>query len=491
MIRVSADSSFDETLFKMFQPPFPNRIYILLLVLLLMSGCIKTSSLIPNVPNIPVDTSNNSNNSNTDSDLGPPAVTAVGTPVGSKITKTIGPSGGSITSDDGLVDLNIPAGALSKNTDISIQSVTNECPGSLGLAYDLTPNGLKFSVPASLTFHYTDSLVNGTDPLILYSVFQDSLNQWEVNDADKEVDSVGKTVSFDVSHFTIYAMEPGVRISASSYQLKESQQAICVVWRFVKSKKGATGNTYNLIPSQPFVDDQVRFWAVNGFAGGSSEDGFIDIAGTTVPYTAPAKNDYNRYVEISVNVNEPETIRIRKAKIITFQDHTYKRKVKLLIGDRTYDVHIHFTALSGSGVYPDIYNDSADLVVEVKDGLVSVPVANIVNYRPTDNPTSWGDMEKGPGYVWVPDQTGVINITGATFGLIDNPNAPGANISILLSSTGTIIPTYTVKYPGDAPASTFGGDAVPGWPGALYFTYKDPAPFIVSAGTGYTVTERK
>ena len=478
----------------MYHPSFANRIYFLLLGVLLMSGCIKTSSLIPNVPTTPIDTSgnSNSNSSGNDPDFGPPAVTAVGTPVGAKITKTIGPSGGSITSDDGMVDLTVPAGALSKNTDISIQSVTNECPGSIGLSYDLTPNGLKFSIPASLTFHYTDSLLNGTDPIILYSVFQDSLNEWEVNDADKYIDSVGKTVSFDVSHFTKFSMEPGVYISSNYSQLKESQQATLQAVLWVRPKKGQTaGNPYNLIPSKAFVDDQVKFWAVNSFPGGTSEDGFIDLSGISTTYTAPEKNYYNRSVEISVQVDEPETIRIRKSKIITFQYHTYKRSLRLLIGDRTYDVHIFVTASAGSGVYPDSYTDSADLVVEVKDGMVSIPQANIVNYKPKVTPTSWGDMKQGPGYVWVPDQTGVINITGSSYGLIDNPNAPGANISMLLTSSGTITPTYTVKYPGPDAPSTFGGEAVPGWPGALYFAYKDPAPFIVSAGIGYTVTERK
>src|SRR5215467_5663685 len=157
-----------------------------LLSLIWLTACVKPSSLIPNIPNPPVDTTGTGTGPGTDPGTG--AITAVGTPVGAKITKTIGPSGGSIVSDDGNVELTIPAGALSSNTDISIQSVTNECPGSVGLSYDLTPNGTKFAIPVSLTFHYTDSAISETDPLLLFNVFQDSLRQWEVNDVDKDID---------------------------------------------------------------------------------------------------------------------------------------------------------------------------------------------------------------------------------------------------------------------------------------------------------------
>ena len=96
-----------------------------------------------------------------------PAITPVGTPAGDPITKTIGISGGSIASPDSVMELVIPAGALPANTDITIQPVTNEAPGGIGLAYDLLPDGTTFSKPATLTFHYTDEDINGSLPEFL------------------------------------------------------------------------------------------------------------------------------------------------------------------------------------------------------------------------------------------------------------------------------------------------------------------------------------
>ncbi len=143
-----------------------KQLYSLLVVLTLFSGCKKTSSTGTNTGG---------------NDDGPPDVTAVGAPAGNLVSKTIGAAGGIITSTDGRVDLIIPAGALSGDVAISIQPITNECPGGIGLAYDLQPNGTKFLTPATLILHYTDDDVNGTDPLLVNLAFQDSLDQWEVN----------------------------------------------------------------------------------------------------------------------------------------------------------------------------------------------------------------------------------------------------------------------------------------------------------------------
>src|SRR4051812_31198421 len=82
------------------------------------------------------------------------SVTDAGKPVGNSTSKAIGVEGGTITSPDGNVQLNIPAGALSKTTIITIQPVTNEIPGGMGHAYRFSPDGTQFSKPATLTFSY-------------------------------------------------------------------------------------------------------------------------------------------------------------------------------------------------------------------------------------------------------------------------------------------------------------------------------------------------
>src|SRR5450432_794725 len=166
------------------------RFPTIMLIAAFACSCVKTSS-----------TGNNSSGSSDTS----AAVTAIGTPIGSPVTKTIGAAGGTIISGDGRAELIIPAGALSSDLAISIQPITNECPNGAGVAYDFLPNGTKFLIPATLTIHYTDDDEDGTIPYLFSLATQDSLNQWNV-DVDKDVDTVNKTVIFDIPHFSPKAL---------------------------------------------------------------------------------------------------------------------------------------------------------------------------------------------------------------------------------------------------------------------------------------------
>ena len=60
-----------------------------------------------------------------------PLVTLVGTPTGPAVTASIDASGGKLSSADGMLQLIVPAGAVSVATTFSIQPITNHCPGDL------------------------------------------------------------------------------------------------------------------------------------------------------------------------------------------------------------------------------------------------------------------------------------------------------------------------------------------------------------------------
>ena len=68
---------------------------------------------------------------------------------------TVGPAGGTLILDDGAVALQVPAGALTEAVHIEARpTLAYPTGGSLlvpGSVYELTPNGLSFAVPASLT----------------------------------------------------------------------------------------------------------------------------------------------------------------------------------------------------------------------------------------------------------------------------------------------------------------------------------------------------
>src|SRR5215813_10088843 len=70
----------------------------------------------------------------------PPDSTGFGIPDGQLVSKEIGPSGGTIVSDDGRMELIFPADALTASTSTSIQPVTNLAPNGAGKAYKCEPS---------------------------------------------------------------------------------------------------------------------------------------------------------------------------------------------------------------------------------------------------------------------------------------------------------------------------------------------------------------
>ena len=81
-----------------------------------------------------------------------PAGASRGTPRGPSITRTVDASGGSFTSDDGLLTVTVPAGAVTAPTDFSITAITNTAPAALGSGYRLGPAGLALVAPVTLAF---------------------------------------------------------------------------------------------------------------------------------------------------------------------------------------------------------------------------------------------------------------------------------------------------------------------------------------------------
>lgn len=79
--------------------------------------------------------------------------------------KVIGAGGGTVTTADGAVTLDIPAGALGQDTTITITPSAASAPDLLpGTLYAFGPDGTVFAEPATLTLHYdTATLPAGGD----------------------------------------------------------------------------------------------------------------------------------------------------------------------------------------------------------------------------------------------------------------------------------------------------------------------------------------
>ncbi len=73
-------------------------------------------------------------------------------PVGDDV---IGAEGGVVTSRDGRLILDIPAGALDDAVEITVEEVEALPPGALGPAYRVLPVGTVFNEPVEVLYNYS------------------------------------------------------------------------------------------------------------------------------------------------------------------------------------------------------------------------------------------------------------------------------------------------------------------------------------------------
>jgi hypothetical protein len=95
---------------------------------------------------------------------------------GNTLQASIGSAGGAITSMDGNVTLNVPAGALSSDEMISITPISAADLGdefsdtNIDIAYELEPTGLQFTVPVSIALDVGDDTPEAINlPILLTS----------------------------------------------------------------------------------------------------------------------------------------------------------------------------------------------------------------------------------------------------------------------------------------------------------------------------------
>ena len=127
--------------------------------------------------------------------------TEVGTPVGDKVTKDIGPAGGTLSSADGRLTLTVPQNAVANTVTFTIQQITNKAANGLGSAYRLEPDGEAFTTPLEISVRYDDKDLEGTVPEALSMAYQDAKGAWHAQRSAK-LDQSAKTISFATTHFT-------------------------------------------------------------------------------------------------------------------------------------------------------------------------------------------------------------------------------------------------------------------------------------------------
>jgi hypothetical protein len=216
-------------------------------------------------------------------------VTPVGTPDGSPISqKTIGAEGGTLSSTDGRLKVNIPAGALTANQQIKIQSISNHNPMGISKAYRLEPHSVEFSKPVTIEFAYTDDDISNTIPEALGIAYQDAKGIWKRRPSPV-VDKAAKTIKVTTTHFSDWSLFESITLSSSKKAVHVSGTVDLEVYAtedllapLVPVDESAIGKKVSVTAAY------IKEWKLAG-AGNLQGNGpeAVYTAPTTVPSTNP------------------------------------------------------------------------------------------------------------------------------------------------------------------------------------------------------------
>ena len=142
------------------------------------------------------------------------------------ISANIGASGGEIRDPENNVTINVPAGALSVDTNITVQyveesSLIEDSPSMNFLgAVEFGPSGTTFDQPVQVTMKLTETPENEKVSIFCYD---EEYNVW---DFVTEADVSGNVATFSVNHFSFYkALDKTMSMMMKFHDLVKQAQA--------------------------------------------------------------------------------------------------------------------------------------------------------------------------------------------------------------------------------------------------------------------------
>ncbi len=248
-----------------------------------------------------------------------PLVTESGRPIGLPATATIGPEGGEVRSPDGALTVTFPPGALAAETEVGVQSISNHAPLGLGGGYRLTPEGVDFAEPVTLTFAYDDGVLAGQPAELLWFISQNASGSWSPQ-RSSVVDTEAKTVTVSVRHFSDWAVGRFIDLKLEPAQslVSPGESVVLGITGFIYDPDRDEG--VELVPlddalvaltegrqlldsTERYVGFQVRNWRLNGQdAPGNEVHGSLDPLERKALYTAPSTAPDPNTVAVSVDL---------------------------------------------------------------------------------------------------------------------------------------------------------------------------------------------
>lgn len=430
--------------------------------------------------------SDDTQTTNPNQNTGGTSITPIGTPNGTPVSGTIGSTGGNIISADSSFEVNIPAGALSSNTVITLQPLENYCFNGHGNAYRLTPEGQQFSQPITVKFHYTEEVLSATYDILMGIAVQDGSRHWHcfnniTNDTINRVISLSlnrfgyqsdnSTGGGDISFFDIAHIEP------RSKELDVNETVNMTVTYVALPGEGDDVLTY--------LPKPIQNWSVNSIVNGNSTVGIImNRHDPTVTYKAPSLVPTLNTVFVQALVNTRVNHRGHVIETFLLQS-TVKIKPNIYRFHLKINQNANWFGFSG---YPCFLTDGLDMDITVNNNTSVVNVTNVLNRFPNVGPPS-GTYPDGSTVTWSagsPPDPGHINVTGNVTGFIFTVNGRKF-FTISFTHTGTKNPLFHV-IPPNGPDYWLGGETVPGTPPQLTFVDKDSNQTQSSYGMGITLT---
>lgn len=301
--------------------------------------------------------------------------TETGKPDGEPVNQKIGPNGGKLISSDNKVELNIPAGALSAETTISIQPETNPMEGGLGKSYSFEPSGINFQQPVQLVFHYSDKELDGDSPQMMTISSQDEKGVW-YRLRKVTLDTTIKTITGDINHFSFWSLGWSFIFKPEKNSVKVSNRVAVYAYANPIGKE-IPGDREDMIRDIYGSDfSKPRIWSVNGIVGGSSAVGTIDgslmmVAGYTAPASVPDQNPVEVKLEIiggTTGISDDQKSFIRTCKI-TVYDNRYEVKMVAAITGGSPKAWTGVVTYSDEGSFHVSLDKPRPAVINIKNKL--------------------------------------------------------------------------------------------------------------------------
>lgn len=253
---------------------------------------------------------------------------AKGTAQGTAVHKSIGASGGSISSDDGRLTIDIPAGAVNTPTDFTIQPISNTMPVGSAPAYRILPAHTDLLKPVTISLKYTEADMDGCDEDALYLTDQDSAGVWKVLNKTN-IDKGGRVLSAQTKHLNDFGFTGLYYLVTPKNTLATGETVRLIVKKIVVDDNTADDESAMGTSGQDTNEDDFAGWEKNG-------SGSMDASGkTSAGYTAPGTVDNSSGVEIRANLRNIKRSRSASARMIALRTRINIQTENFMAG--TYD----------------------------------------------------------------------------------------------------------------------------------------------------------